>query len=113
MSVLGITASGRHRLPLRQCPGAGAECGLLTLAGAGAGAGLGATTAIDHTNIPRVAAPRSLCWDYRTSASKSSIRGFGLVSIVSYSRPSLMIIAPRTQFHVERPWGQRLFSIVS
>ena len=31
----------------------------------------------------------------------------GLVSIVSYSRPSLMII------HVERPWGQRLFSIVS
>ena len=52
--MLGITASGRHRLPLRQCPGAGAECGLLTLAGAGAGAGLGATTAIDHTNIPRV-----------------------------------------------------------
>ena len=23
-----------------------------------------------------------------------------------------MIIASRTQFHVERPWGQRLFSIV-
>ena len=37
----------------------------------------------------------------------------GLVSIVSYSRPSLMIIASRTQFHVERPWGQRPFSIVS
>ena len=35
----------------------------------------------------------------------------GLVSIVSYSRPSLMIIASRTQFHVERPWGQRPFSI--
>ena len=31
----------------------------------------------------------------------------GLVSIVSYSRPSLMIIASQTQFHVERPWGQR------
>ena len=27
--------------------------------------------------------------------------------------PSLMIIALRTQFHVERPWGQRPFSIVS
>ena len=24
-----------------------------------------------------------------------------------------MIVASRTQFHVERPWGQRLFSIVS
>ena len=36
-----------------------------------------------------------------------------LVSIASYSRPSLMIIVSRTQFHVERPWGQRPFSIVS
>ena len=36
-----------------------------------------------------------------------------LVSIMSYSRPSLMIIASRTQFHIERPWGQRPFSIVS
>ena len=36
-----------------------------------------------------------------------------LVSIVSYRRPSLMIIASRTHFHVERPWGQRPFSIVS
>ena len=34
-------------------------------------------------------------------------------SMVSYSRPSLMIIASRTQFHVERPWGQRPFSMVS
>ena len=31
----------------------------------------------------------------------------------SYSRPSLMIIASRTQFQAERPWGQRPFSIVS
>ena len=37
----------------------------------------------------------------------------GLVSIVSYSRPSLMIIALRTQFHVERPWGQRPFCLNS
>ena len=37
----------------------------------------------------------------------------GLVSIVSYSRPSLMIIASRTQFNVVRPWGQGPFSIVS
>ena len=38
----------------------------------------------------------------------------GLVSIVSYSL-SLMIIASRTQFHVdvERPWGQCPCSIVS
>ena len=37
----------------------------------------------------------------------------GSVSIVSYSRPSLMTFVSRTQFHVERPWGQRPFSIVS
>ena len=55
-----------------------------------------------------------------TSASKSSIRRFVItekaptrVSIVSYSSLSLMIIASWTQFHVERPWGQRPFSIVS
>ena len=40
-------------------------------------------------------------------------RRFPKVSIVSYSRPSLMIIALQTQFHVERPWGQHPFSIVS
>ena len=32
---------------------------------------------------------------------------------MSYSHPSLMIIASRIQFHIERPWGQRPFSIVS
>ena len=37
----------------------------------------------------------------------------GLVSIVFYSRLSLMIIAWLSQFHVERLWGQHLFSIVS
>ena len=42
-----------------------------------------------------------------------AIRRFAKVSIVSYSRPTLMIIASQTQFHVERPWGQRPFSIVS
>ena len=36
-----------------------------------------------------------------------------LVSMVSYSRLSLMIIASRTQFHVYLPWGQCLFRIVS
>ena len=35
------------------------------------------------------------------------------VSIVSYSCPSLMIIALASQFHVYLPWGQRPFSIVS
>ena len=38
---------------------------------------------------------------------------FGLVSIVSYSCPSLMIIASGTQFHIYLLWGQRPFSIVS
>ena len=42
-----------------------------------------------------------------------AIRMFAKVSIVSYSRPSLMIIALATQFPVYLPWGQRLFSIVS
>ena len=37
----------------------------------------------------------------------------GLVCIVSYSRPSLMLIVSETQFHVYLPWGQRPFSIVS
>ena len=31
----------------------------------------------------------------------------GLVSIMSYSRLSLMIFASRTQFHVHLPWGHR------
>ena len=37
------------------------------------------------------------------SATQRSKGTGGLDSIVSYSRPSLMIIASRTQFHVERP----------
>ena len=62
------------------------------------------------------------CWLVLAGASKRSIRRFvskghkgraGLVSIVSYSRPSLMIIASLTQFHVYLLWDQRLFSIVS
>ena len=36
----------------------------------------------------------------------NAIRRFGLVNIVSYSRPSLMIIASVSQFHVYLPWGQ-------
>ena len=43
-----------------------------------------------------------------TSASKRSIRRFVITPV-----PSLMIIASRTQFYVERPWGQHPFSIVS
>ena len=37
----------------------------------------------------------------------------GLVSIVSYSRQSLMTFGSATRFHVYLPWGQQLFSIVS
>ena len=47
------------------------------------------------------------------SATQKSYGTGVLVSIVSYSHLSLKIIASQTQFHVERPWGQRLFSIVS
>ena len=50
------------------------------------------------------------CW---LELETKAVRRFVKVSIVSYSRPSLMIIASRTQFHVERPWGQRPLSIVS
>ena len=42
-----------------------------------------------------------------------AIRRFAKVSIVSYSRQSLMIIASAFQFHVYLLWGQRPFSIVS
>ena len=72
--------------------------------------------------VQRLAAELGECWAVRTSAVKRSI-GFTItekaptrmVSIVpySYSCPSLMIIASRTQFHVYLPWGQRLFSMVS
>ena len=38
---------------------------------------------------------------------------FAKVSIVSYSRTSLMIIASAYQFRIYLPWGQHLFNIVS
>ena len=41
------------------------------------------------------------------------VQRFAKVSIVSYSRPSLMIIALAPQFHVYLPRGQHLFSMVS
>ena len=50
------------------------------------------------------------CW--LVLETKAILR-FAKVSIVSYSRPSLMIIALASQFHVYLPWGQRPFSIVS
>ena len=40
-------------------------------------------------------------------------RRFTKVRIVSYCRPSLMIIVSASQFYIYLPWGQRLFSIVS
>ena len=42
-----------------------------------------------------------------------AIRRFAKVSIVSYSRSSLMTIAFASKFHVYLAWGQRPFSIVS
>ena len=58
--------------------------------------------------------PPPVRWDNIMSrAWNEAIRSFAKVSIVSYSRPSLMIIASASQFHVYLPWGQRPFSIVS
>ena len=59
---------------------------------------------IGHTAAP-VTSPLEL--------ETKAIRRFAKVSIVSYDRPSLMIIASASQFHVYLPWGQRPFSIVS
>ena len=42
-----------------------------------------------------------------------AFRRFAKFSIVSYNRPSLMIIVSASQFHVYLPWGQHPFSIVS
>merc|ERR1719336_3454374 len=53
----------------------------------------------------RALTPRSLNAKLGPRRKGHKRRG-GLVSIVSYSRPSLMIIAPRTQLHVERPWNR-------
>ena len=47
------------------------------------------------------------------SATQRSLGTGGLVSIVSYSHPALMIIASASQFHIYLPWGKRPFSIVS
>ena len=70
-----------------------------------------ATTAFTFKTLLRHYAKRV---SQREIGSTTQLSGTGgLVSIVSYSRPSLMIIASWTQFHVERPWGQRPFSIVS
>ena len=43
-------------------------------------------------------------WDADTKVIREGLFG---PHIVSYSRPSLVIIASRTQFHVYLPWGQR------
>ena len=51
--------------------------------------------------------------DLLVELETKAIRKFANGIIVSYSRPSLMIIASGTQFHVYLPWGQHLFSIVS
>ena len=54
--------------------------------------------------------PRSLNVKLGPPRNYHKERG-GLVSIVSYSRTSLMIISSRTQFHVYLPWDQCPFSI--
>ena len=60
----------------------------------------------------RLAAP-GLCPQSRLELETKAIRRFAKISIVSYNRPSLMIIVSASQFHVYLPWGQRPFSIVS
>ena len=49
----------------------------------------------------------------RLELETKAIRRFAKVSIVSYSRRSLTIIASASQFHVYLPWGQCPFRIVS
>ena len=90
----------------------------------------GATSAVAITikNNPDTqtldtAGGREAAWlQVTTSASKSSIRRFvttekaptrAAIRHYANQTANLMIIASRTQFHTERPWGQRPFSIVS
>ena len=75
--------------------------------------GEAATTAFTFKTLLRRYADPTVSQREIGSAMQRSEGTGDLVSIVSYSRPSLMIIASRTQFHIERPWGQRPFSIVS
>ena len=60
----------------------------------------------------RALTPRSLNVKLGPRRKGHKGRG-GLVSIVSYSRLSLMIIVSASQFQVYLLWGQRPFSIVS
>ena len=69
-----------------------------------------------HICAPTIHSPRHPPAQVNTSTVEletKAIRRCAKVIIVSYSRSSLMIFASRTKFHVERPWGQRPFSIVS
>ena len=58
-------------------------------------------------------APSCSSTQYNLELETKAIRRFAKVSIVSYSRPSLMMIELASQFHVYLPWGQPPFSIVS
>ena len=60
-----------------------------------------------NTDICPLLAHFPRCLPVKTSKLEletNAIRRFGLVSIVSYSRPSLMIIASASQFHVYLQW---------
>ena len=65
---------------------------------------------VKHDNIHLKCAQ---CPHYPVELETQAVRRFAKVSIVSYSRPSLMIIALASQFHVYLSYGQCLFSIVS
>ena len=67
---------------------------------------------IRAANDPSVLTITKKAW-LKVHTSTFTLKTGGLVIILSYSRPSLMIIASGTQFHVERPLGQYPFSIVS
>ena len=62
------------------------------------------TKAIRRFVIMEKAPTRAFSW------LKVATTAFTFKTLLS---PSLMIIVSRTQFHIERPWGQCLFSIVS
>ena len=52
-------------------------------------------------------------WIFTRASNEGSRRFHNHRVKVSYSRLSLMIVAPESQFHVYLPWGQCLISIVS
>ena len=71
---------------------------------------------MDHRELLAGDQSKQQVWSCRRLIGKivqSRTGGLGSIVSLSHSRPSLMIIALVSQFHVYLLWAQRLFSIVS